>query len=94
LVPISFISRVMHEIGDGLVFVSYYYSFSKIFKIERVAGETSAAMTIMIFGAVLGSLVFGPLGYAYGFAWPFIISGALSLLSFALLFSLKNKVDF
>ncbi|MBN2330887.1 MAG: MFS transporter [Candidatus Aenigmarchaeota archaeon] len=94
VVPVSFMFRVLHEIGDAMAAVGYNVSFSKIFKVERVAGETSIAYTVMIMGAVFGSLVFGPLGFAYGFSYPLIISGALSLLSFAILFSFRNRVHF
>jgi MFS family permease len=93
-VPISFLSRVVHEIGDALAMVSWNVSFYKIFKVDRVAGETSMAYTIMIMGGVLGSLVFGPIGFAYGFQWPFIASGVLSLISFVILFSCRKKVNF
>ncbi len=94
VVPISFMFRILHEIGDAMAAVGYNVSFSKIFKVERVAGETSIAYTVMIMGAVVGSIVFGPVGFAYGFSYPLIISGVLSLLSFAILFTLRKKVDF
>jgi len=91
---VSFIFRLIHEIGDGVAAVSYNLSFSKIFKVERIAGETSAAVTVMVIGNVLGALAFGPLGYAYGFGWPLVISGVLSLVSFAALFLVRKRVDF
>jgi len=91
---VSFIFRLIHEIGDGVAAVSYNLSFSKIFKVERIAGETSAAVTVMVIGNVLGALAFGPLGYAYGFGWPLVISGVLSLVSFAALFLVRKRVSF
>ncbi len=94
VVPISFMFRVLHEIGDAMAAVGYNVSFSKVFKVERVAGETSIAYTVMIMGAVLGSMVFGPVGYAYGFALPLIASGLISLISLAILFSVRKSLDF
>ena len=93
-VTLSFAFRVLHEIGDAMAAVCYNLSFSKIFKVERISGETGAAYTIITFGAVLGALIFGPLGYAYGFMWPLVISGVLSIVAFLILFSLRKKVDF
>ncbi|UCD02620.1 MAG: MFS transporter [Candidatus Aenigmatarchaeota archaeon] len=93
IVPLSFAFRLMHEIGDGITFVSFYVGFSKIFKTERIAGESSAAMSIIMIGAAIGSLVFGPLGYSYGFGWPLIISGALSILIVFVLFPLQKKLS-
>ena len=94
IVPVSFVFRVVHEIGDALAMLSYNVSFSKIFKVDRVAGETSIAYTIITIGGILGSLIFGPLGYTYGFAWPFIISGLLTFVSFALLLLFRERADF
>ena len=90
--PLSFAFRVIHEIGDGMAAVSYNLSFAKIFKVERIAGETSAAYTVMIIGNILGSLTFGPLGYAYGYAWPLAISGAVTLVSLAVLYLSRNRI--
>jgi MFS family permease len=94
VIPVSFLFRVVHEIGDSLTMLSYNVSFSRIFKTDRVAGETGIAYTVITTGGILGSLLFGPLGYTYGFAWPFIISGLLTLVSFAILFLCRKRANF
>jgi MFS family permease len=93
-VPLSFSFRVMHEIGDGLAMVSYLVIFSKMFKKESIAGETGAANAVMVSGAALGAVIFGQLGYAFGFAWPLIISGVLSIASVALILAAGKRISF
>lgn len=94
IIPLSFIFRLIHEIGDGLTFVSYYVGFSNIFKTERISGEASIATSIMMMGAAVGSLIFGPMGHAYGFSWPLIISGALSIVIVFILFPVRKNLNF
>jgi len=92
--PVSFIFRIVHEVGDGMAAVSYNLSFSKIFKVERIAGETGAAYTVILLGNIVGALAFGPLGSSAGYQWPLIISGAISIASLAVLYPASRKVGF
>jgi MFS family permease len=94
VLPLSFIFRVIHEVGDGLAGVGYYVSFSKLFKKERVSGESGFGYSVIATGATIGSLIFGPMGYEYGFQWPLIVSGMLSIASVLLLFALRKRMDF
>ncbi len=94
VVYISFAFRVFHEIGDGLAVIGYFVIFSKLFKTDRIAGESGIAHSLMNMGAAFGAFVFGPLGYAYGFSWPLIVSGALSIACIFVLFPLRKRLEF
>lgn len=93
-VPLSFSFRVMHEIGDGLAMVSYLVIFAKTFGKESIAGESGAATAVMMFGAAMGAVIFGQVGYAYGFAWPLIISGVMTIASVALIVIAGKRISF
>ncbi|MFH0956847.1 MAG: MFS transporter [Candidatus Aenigmatarchaeota archaeon] len=93
-VPLSFAFRLVHEVGDGLAMVSYLVIFAKMFKKESIAGETGAASAVILFGSALGAIVFGQVGYALGFAWPLIISGALTIASVAIILIAGKRISF
>jgi len=92
-VYLSLLSRIAHEIGDAGVVVSYNVIFSNTFPKKTIAGETSIIKILMILGSIAGSLVFGSMGYSWGYHWPFIISGLVILVSMASLFILKEKIS-
>jgi MFS family permease len=87
---LSFAFRIIHEIGDAAVTVSYSVMFAGLFPKKTIAGNAGMMRVTMVAGNIIGCMVFGPIGYAWGYAWPFIISGAMAVLSaFALLASGK-----
>jgi len=92
--PLSFFFRVLHEIGDGMTFVSYYVGFSRIFRTSMISGEAGAAASLMLLGSAAASLVFGPIGYAYGFQWPLIISGIMSIAAVILMRPVRSHLKF
>jgi predicted MFS family arabinose efflux permease len=47
--------------------------------VERIGGSASLISLITTLGVLAGSLIFGPLGAGYGYAWPLIVSGVISL---------------
>ena len=46
---------------------------------DRIGGNASLISLTTTLGVFAGSLIFGPLGAAYGYQVPLIISGAISL---------------
>jgi MFS family permease len=82
---LSFIFRTIHEIGDGMVMVSYYVILSGMFRKKSISGETGLAHTITTLGSVAGALAFGIMGPALGYGMPFVVSGVLSLVCLAFL---------
>jgi predicted MFS family arabinose efflux permease len=56
-----------------------YTTIARLFHVDRVGGNSSLISLITTLGVFAGSLMFGPLGAHYGYAWPLIISGAISL---------------
>ncbi len=92
IVPLSFMFRIIHEIGDGFAAVGYYVCLSRLFKTERISGESGLAVSVNTLGGTVGALVFGPLGYAYGFAWPLAISGLLSIFSAIIMMVLRKRM--
>jgi MFS family permease len=85
IVPVSFLFRVAHEVGDGMTMIGIYFWVSRLFGVKRIGGNSSLMFTLTLLGQVVGSLVFGPIGYLMGYHIPLIISGVMNILSAFLL---------
>lgn len=88
----SFAFRCFHELGDGAMIFSIYYGIVRIFNIDRIGGNSSFITLITIISSSIGAFVFGPLGQAYGYYLPLLITGGTNLLAFLMLFYFSKKV--
>jgi hypothetical protein len=79
VLPWSFAWRAVHGFGDGLILMETYTTISRLFHVDRIGGSASLISLTTTMGVFTGSLIFGPLGAAYGYQVPLIISGAISL---------------
>ena len=75
----SFAWRAVHGFGDGLILMETYTTISRLFHVDRIGGNASLISLATTLGVFAGSLIFGPLGAAYGYALPLITSGLISL---------------
>jgi len=89
----SFLWRMVHEIGDGVFILLIGVGIINLFEKERIGGNAGFVHLIPIIATVIGSFIFGPIGYKFGFHLPHIISGALSIVAFfmIMLFVRKKK---
>ncbi|MFC1615636.1 MFS transporter [Patescibacteria group bacterium] len=78
---LSVVFRIIHEIGDASMFFFLYYGISKMFDLERIGGNSGIFKFIIAIGTVIGALIFGPMGEAYGYHLPLIVSGSIQLFS-------------
>ncbi|MGB8992952.1 MAG: MFS transporter [Desulfobaccales bacterium] len=79
VLPWSFAWRAVHGFGDGLILMETYTTITRLFHVDRIGGNASLISLITTLGVFAGSLIFGPLGAAYGYQVPLIVSGAISL---------------
>ncbi|MBU4234669.1 MAG: MFS transporter [Desulfobacterales bacterium] len=79
VLPWSFAWRAVHGFGDGLILMETYTTITRLFHVDRIGGNASLISLTTTLGVFAGSLIFGPLGAAYGYQVPLIISGAISL---------------
>jgi len=79
VLPWSFAWRAVHGFGDGLILMETYTTITRLFHVDRIGGNASLISLTTTMGVFAGSLIFGPLGAAYGYQMPLIISGAISL---------------
>ncbi|MBN2042669.1 MAG: MFS transporter [Candidatus Aenigmarchaeota archaeon] len=91
---LSFLSRFLHEIGDGLMMVSYYIILADIFDKKIIAGESSIAYMALVLGAIVGAPIYGHIGFVYGYHFPFIISGFVSLFSLMIIMARQKLIKF
>lgn len=75
----SFLFRVLHEIGDGLLALITLVIISHLFSKSRVGGDSTAFTSLLIAGSAMGALIFGPMGQRFGYSYPLWISGLLTL---------------
>lgn len=73
--------RFLHEAGDGVAGVVLFLLLTRVFPRERIGGLASFVATATIVGRLLGTLVFAPLGDAFGYRWPLIVSGLLTVVA-------------
>lgn len=74
---VSYICRILHEVGDGFVFLAYYYGIAKIFHIDKIGGCSAFISLCMGIGSMGSALFFGWLGESFGYGWPLVISGII-----------------
>jgi len=75
----SFVWRAVHGFGDGLILMETYTTISRLFHVDRVGGHAGLISLTTTLGTLTGSLIYGPVGAAWGYHYPLIISGATSL---------------
>jgi MFS family permease len=88
---LSFFYRCIHEIGDGSFMVASSIGLVRVFSKERMGGNTGFIGLVIILANFIGSLIFGPIGFRFGYQWPHIISGILSILAFLLIITIINR---
>jgi MFS family permease len=79
VLPWSFAWRAVHGFGDGLILMETYTTITRLFQVDRIGGSSSLISLTTTLGTFAGSLIFGPVGAAYGYQTPLIISGVISL---------------
>jgi len=74
---VSLFWRGVHGLGDGLIVIVMYLGVARLFHPDRVGGLNSGVNLVMMLGAFTGSLIFGPLGAAFGYDLPLRVTGGL-----------------
>jgi len=80
-VPVSFLFRIVHEMGDGILGVLIVLYISRLFQRKSIGGSAGMLTTIMVSGHMVGALAFSSLGYTYGLHYPFLVSGVILVLN-------------
>lgn len=80
----SFFLRVYHETGDAAFFFFLYFGIAKLFAKERIGGNSSVLTLTAMLGSALGAQIYGPIGQTFGYNWPLVCSGTMTLIAFAL----------
>ncbi|MFH2008722.1 MAG: MFS transporter [bacterium] len=91
--PVAWPVRAVHELGDGLIWVTQLIAMHRVFPRDRAGGLASVMATAMILGRFAGTLLFAPLGAAFGYAWPLALSGGLVIVGAAFLLPFFAEVQ-
>jgi MFS family permease len=76
-VRLSFLFRVVHECGDGLMGALVLLVISRLFEKRTIGGSAGLLMTIQTAGLMTGAVTFSSIGFRAGLQYPFYIAGAL-----------------
>jgi MFS family permease len=74
---LSFVFRVIHEFGDGLMGALIVLFISRLFEKKSVGGSAAVLLTVMTFGQMVGAIAFSTLGFQFGLVYPFVVAGLL-----------------
>lgn len=74
---LSFLFRVIHEIGDGFLGALVVLFISRLFERESIGGSSAILLAVMTFGHMVGALFFSSLGFHFGLIYPFLVAGLL-----------------
>ncbi|MGB7296430.1 MAG: MFS transporter [Candidatus Aminicenantales bacterium] len=75
--PLSFLFRLVHEAGDGLLGALVVLFISRLFEKESIGGSSAILLTVMTCGHMVGALLFSSLGFRFGLVYPFLVAGGL-----------------
>lgn len=75
-----FFFRMLHELGDGMLGIFLYIGIYRLFPQERMGGLSATVASVIILGRFLGAIIYSPIGEAYGYHVPMIISGVFTFL--------------
>ncbi len=76
-VRLSFVFRVVHESGDGLMGTLVLLTISRLFEKRTIGGSAGMLMSFQTAGQMTGAMVFSSIGYRVGLQVPFFLAGAL-----------------
>ncbi len=76
----SVLFRMLHGAGDGAIFLVFYLGVPRLFALERLGGHAGIVHFMSMAGAILGSLVYGPMGERFGYDVPMWVSGLVTAL--------------
>ncbi|MGA2361564.1 MAG: MFS transporter [Candidatus Aminicenantales bacterium] len=76
-VRLSFLFRVVHEAGDGLMGALVLLTISRLFEKRTIGGSAGLLMSLQTMGQMTGAVVFSSLGFRAGLQYPFFLAGGL-----------------
>ncbi|MFA5947865.1 MAG: MFS transporter [Candidatus Gracilibacteria bacterium] len=79
---ISWSMRVIHEIGDSMMFFALLFGISQLFDEKKYGGLTGIFTFSMVISATFGAFIFGYIGGNFGYNVPIIIGGLTTLIAF------------
>jgi len=91
---LSFLFRIVHEVGDGLLGALIWLFISRLFERASIGGSAAVLLMVMTLGHMVGSLLFASIGFRYGLIYPFYIGGLLLVLNAVFGMYVFRQADF
>jgi MFS family permease len=74
---LSFLFRVIHEVGDGFLGALVVLFISRLFQRASIGGSSAILLAVMTLGHMVGAVVFSSMGFHFGLMYPFFVAGLL-----------------
>ena len=88
------VSRLVHEFGDALAILGIKAVVPELSNVKRVGSVFGTLMLASYSGQLVGAVISGITADLFGYAMPFVVTGAalfVSVALFGLLFLGKDK---
>jgi MFS family permease len=92
--PLSFLFRVVHEVGDGFLGALIILFISRLFQRQSIGGSSALLLTVMTSGHMVGAVFFSSLGFHFGLIYPFLVGGFLLLANAGFASYCFRKVEY
>jgi MFS family permease len=74
---LSFLFRVIHEVGDGFLGALVVLFISRLFQRASIGGSSAILLAVMTLGHMVGAVIFSSMGFHFGLMYPFFVAGLL-----------------
>jgi MFS family permease len=91
---ISFLFRLVHEIGDAAFVIFTYVGIAHLFPRKRLGGTSGSMYVVMIAAQSAGSWIFSWMGGEYGYTLPYVVAGLCSLSAIPLILYARLHYNF
>jgi predicted MFS family arabinose efflux permease len=91
---LSFVFRLVHEAGDGLLGALVVLFISRLFERDSIGGSSAILLTVMTCGHMAGALIFSSLGFRFGLVYPFLVAGGLLIANSGFSLYCFRKAEF
>lgn len=91
---VSFLFRLVHEVGDAAFVIFTFVGIARLFPRERLGGTSGSMYVVMIGAQAAGAWLFSWMGAEYGYTVPYVVAGLCSLCAIPLVLYAHTHYSF
>jgi MFS family permease len=94
VVILSFLFRLIHEVGDAAFVIFTYVCIARLFPRERLGGTSGSMYVVMIGAQSCGAWIFSWMGASLGYSVPYFAAALCSLSAIPLILYTRSQYNF